>query len=759
VDRASWRLGRQQQHLVVTVVAAVVGGTLLAVSPTGTQFVDELWCAAFAGTLAWAGGDTRRPVLLAIAVASVVLASTGTALLLALAAVAVAAPHAVMARGYLRLNSVTSGLIALSLLAGSGGTNRWFATLTTTALTVALLTGAARATHRRRRRLMIRAGLLTGAGLVLAVALAGVAGMIARPQLETGIDAFDAAQDLGGAGQVDRARNEFEEAEQNLSRGRSTLRYLGAPGRIVPGLAQQIRAADHALDAASAAAGAGARAAQRVDLDRLQVRGGRIDLGAIEELREPVAELVAAIDDSVARIERIDRRLLLAPVANTLQQSLEEASGAARSAGHLQHAVAVLPDLLGAETPRNYLVLFTTPVEARNRFGFPGSYSLLRFDQGKLTSEDSGAIQDLFPPGRVFDQAALEVPPRARPYAGYGVANEWRSVTVPAHFPATADLAQQMARQTEVGEVDGVIMVGPRAAAAVVGLLGELELPEAGVTLTEETAYEFITVEQYYAYPERDEQEERKDLLADLAEEVGDLLAESNLPPPGDLIDLFSPLVARDQLVVGIPGFTSPETAALLAEVGLDGAMPEPPGDLLHLGHLNGSGNKIDLHLRRELTYDVTVAEDGAVAARLTVALHNRAPDRGEPRYVIGSSIGLDPGVNRSILLLYSRYRLNTLTVDGEAVEVVGGADGSYFVYQTTLDLAPGQERTLEATLRGMAEPDRPHEIHLLPNGLLRPDRTTVRLDDQRAGIRGEATPTVTAPTLVSTFRGRVAAR
>jgi hypothetical protein len=302
-------------------------------------------------------------------------------------------------------------------------------------------------------------------------------------------------------------------------------------------------------------------------------------------------------------------------------------------------------------------------------------------------------------------------------------------------------------------------VVGPQAAAAVVGLLGEVELPEAGVTLTEETAYDFITVDQYYAYPERDEQDERKDLLADLAEEVGDMLAESDLPPTGDLIDLFAPLVDGDQLVVGIPGFTSPETAALLAEVGLDGAMPEPPGDLLHLGHLNGSGNKIDLHLRRTLTYDVTVDEDGAVAGRLTVALHNRAPDSGEPRYVIGSSIGLDPGVNRSILLLYSRYRLDGLTVDGQPVEVVGGADGSYFVYQLVLDLAPGQERTLEATLRGEAEPDRPHEVHLLPNGLLHPDRTTVRIDDARAGVRGEATPMVTAPTQVTTSRGQVVTR
>jgi hypothetical protein len=80
-------------------------------------------------------------------------------------------------------------------------------------------------------------------------------------------------------------------------------------------------------------------------------------------------------------------------------------------------------------------------------------------------------------------------------------------------------------------------------------------------------------------------------------------------------------------------------------------------------------------------------------------------------------------------------------------------------VYQLVLDLAPGQERTLEATLRGEAEPDRPHEVHLLPNGLLHPDRTTVRIDDARAGVRGEATPMVTAPTQVTTSRGQVVTR
>ena len=50
------------------------------------------------------------------------------------------------------------------------------------------------------------------------------------------------------------------------------------------------------------------------------------------------------------------------------------------------------PRLLGADGPQRYLVLFTTPVEARGRIGFPGNYAELVVDNGQLSMPVFGRV-------------------------------------------------------------------------------------------------------------------------------------------------------------------------------------------------------------------------------------------------------------------------------------------------------------------------------------------------------------------------------
>ena len=51
--------------------------------------------------------------------------------------------------------------------------------------------------------------------------------------------------------------------------------------------------------------------------------------------------------------------------------------------------------MLGADGPRTYLVLFTTPSESRGLGGFVGSYAELTVDDGQLASSQFGRAQDL----------------------------------------------------------------------------------------------------------------------------------------------------------------------------------------------------------------------------------------------------------------------------------------------------------------------------------------------------------------------------
>jgi hypothetical protein len=520
----------------------------------------------------------------------------------------------------------------------------------------------------------------------------------------------------------------------------------------VPLLGQQVRAGDIAVDAAADAAEVGRRTSANLSLESLRFRDGRIDLAALAEAEAPLAELVSVLDQTVRRLQEIDHALLLAPISAALEDASTEAADAGRDAERLHRGVQVAPALLGADGPRRYLVLLTSPVEARNRFGFPGSYAVLAFDDGQLDFEVAGQIAELALPDG-FEGEGVIVPARARPYVGYGASSLWQSVTIPPHFPDVAALATQLAARTPVGPVDGVVLADPQAMAAMVGLVGDVPLPELDVVLTEETTVDFVTRRQYLEFPELGEQADRKDVLADVADVVGQRLESASLPPLGELMDLFSPLLAGDHLAVGVPPTTSAVAAALLADTGADGGI-EIDGDLLHVGHLNATANKIDLFLERTLTYDVQIAGDGALTAELTVALTNTAPATGLPDYLIGSSyIDVPPGTNRTIVLVYSPHALESIEADGAPLPFVALADGEVFAYQVQLDLGPGQRQVLRARLAGDAGP-RPHHLTVLPNGLVSPDDVTITTSDERTGLRTSETVTVTEPVVMGGSRG-----
>ncbi len=448
------------------------------------------------------------------------MAGTDGSLWLAVAAVVVAAIHAGQGQATPHWSAVTGGLVGLSLLTGSGLGGRLVEAATTTGLALVVVVGGLVATSARVRR-----GTLLAAGSLVLVLLvcagAGVAAALqARGAVDRGIDAFRAAQRAGTAGDLEAAAAGFELAEAAFDDAGGPLGTLGRFGRAVPGLAQQLEAADAAVGAAGAAAQAASATMADLDLDAVGVRDGAVDLAAIRATQAPVGELVDVLVDTIERLEGLDRSLLAGPVSDALDDALEEARDAGSAVDRLHRALLVAPALLGEERPMRFLVLFTTPVEARGRTGFPGAYALLRLDQGRIGFEDGGAV-DLANPDGGFDQLALQVPPRAQPYLSYGVSRDWRSVTLPPHGPAWGELAVQMAAQSRLGAIDGVVHASPEALATIVGLLGNVPLPSVGITLTERTTVDFLTREQYFTFPQLGQRQDRRDLLVDATAVVG----------------------------------------------------------------------------------------------------------------------------------------------------------------------------------------------------------------------------------------------
>src|SRR5690606_20905170 len=137
------------------------------------------------------------------------------------------------------------------------------------------------------------------------------------------------------------------------------------------------------------------------------------------------------LEQAQRRLAEIDDQWLLSPVRSRLDHVSRELDDAVPSVELALIGVRQAPALLGADGPTSYLVLFTTPVEARATTGFPGNYAEITFDDGRFDMVAFGRVNDL---SRVLMDAGggeLSGPDDYLDrYARFDPHEDWRNITV-----------------------------------------------------------------------------------------------------------------------------------------------------------------------------------------------------------------------------------------------------------------------------------------------------------------------------------------
>ncbi|MEO1065680.1 MAG: DUF4012 domain-containing protein, partial [Actinomycetota bacterium] len=94
------------------------------------------------------------------------------------------------------------------------------------------------------------------------------------------------------------------------------------------------------------------------------------------------------VDQPLAEVEAVTERVrnpwLLAPIVDELDELADELAENNEQIDNAVDAVQLAPQLLGGDDVRRYLLLFTTPSEARGIAGFPGNYAVIEIDDGRI---------------------------------------------------------------------------------------------------------------------------------------------------------------------------------------------------------------------------------------------------------------------------------------------------------------------------------------------------------------------------------------
>ncbi len=708
---------RTREHLAVAAVAAiaVVAGVIAQfahAAPTGDTTVDGLLAGVGVGLIVLIGATAPWWAVAVAAGVAAAIAIDPLLIVLALGALGLALWVGSTRRIRPEVLALSLGL-SFNVLVRAELTEPFALSAVITASVAVLLfvTGL----HQRSKlvRIVGWIGAVCVAGFaVVATAGFGVAAARARHDLAGGRTTAELGVAALESGDFAEAERWFREAAMLLDRAHERLTEPAAGGaRLVPVVAQHRAAVVELSESGAHGATTVADALDEIDLDALRTVDGRIDLDAVEALDGPLTRVRDALVDLQQHLDEVRTPWLVHRAEIELDDFDSSIDEHLPSLDNSLAAIRLAPEMLGADRPRRYLVLFTTPSESRGLGGFVGNYAELTVDDGHLSMTHFGRAANL-------DQQALRAGARVtgheeflRQYGRFGFDTDgegrvggaaFRNLAMTPHFPWVGEIAADLYVQTTGREVDGTIAMDPYVVAALLQYSGPIQLTELDQVLTAESAVPFLLRDQYILGAE--DKQQRTDALAEAARLTFDALLHGVLPEPVTLAQDLGPLTSERRLLMWS---AVPEEQALLERVHMAGRLPPLNGaDGWSVAVSNGAGNKIDSFLERRARYDSSTT-GGETTATLLVEFTNTAPADGLPPYVTGNRIGAPEGTNRLYVSFYSPLALTGVTLDGETTGLAVGREEGWNVYSRFVDIPPGETVTFELQLAGtIANPD-----------------------------------------------------
>ncbi|MCS3441768.1 DUF4012 domain-containing protein [Microbacterium phyllosphaerae] len=439
-------------------------------------------------------------------------------------------------------------------------------------------------------------------------------------------------------------------------------------------------------------------AAGELDLASLGLSGGVIDLTPFAAIEPSLADASDTLDAAEERALGIDADATLPPLADAVREMRSTVTQAATVVGSLHGAAALLPSMLGAEGPRNYVIAMQNNAELRSSGGIIGAIALLHAESGRITLVQQASVPD-FP--------ALDTP---LPLSDSTVAlfedqpgRYMQNLTSVPDFteagPAIATRWQERFGQT----VDGVIAVDAVMTENLLAATGPLSFGPFDVT--KETVVSLLLSEIYAAVPDPRAQDEI------FSQAAGVLLSAAlTKAEPKDLVAALA--TSADQGRIRIWSAHDDEED-LLSASSLGGALPTDDTET-HVGVLfnDTTGGKMDYYTNAAISTSIGTC-DGQPTTQVTVTWTNDAPADAAtslPPYVTADGFyGVPAGSVRTLVTVYGPEGATPSHIDRDGKEeaVQTALLGSRSAVQHEVLLAPGESSTITVEYQGTGAGER----------------------------------------------------
>ncbi|MEV7767979.1 DUF4012 domain-containing protein [Microbacterium sp. NPDC086615] len=442
-------------------------------------------------------------------------------------------------------------------------------------------------------------------------------------------------------------------------------------------------------------------AAEGVSAESLKPAGGRIDPSALGMLREPAQAAVRPATDAAKAVQDIDRTPLVGGLSGAVDQAGDVFTQSATFIDALARTAQLLPDMLGQDGERRYLVLVQNNAEWRSLGGISGSAILLTTDNGAVSLGGTESATGL---SRGTTQPVVDLPAEIVDIYGTRPARYFHNLTEIPDFSIDGPLAKEFfAKKTGVS-VDGVIAIDPVVLSYILSATGPVTLPD-GEKLSSDNAVDLLMNGVYERYPDPAQQD------AFFAASTGAVF-QALLDGRGSASGFVSALSRAGNEHRLLMWSADADEQAVLAGTTIAGPIPSTDERTARFGlYLNdGTGSKMSYYVapHTSLAWDSCPSSDPSLPRQLTLHLDltSTAPADAAtslPTYITGNAAyGTAPGTAKVVgnvylpegFVLVSAHTTNgasfaRATFDGRTVLTFG------------VDVTPQQTIGVDVVVRG----------------------------------------------------------
>ena len=354
----------------------------------------------------------------------------------------------------------------------------------------------------------------------------------------------------------------------------------------------------------------------------------------------------------------------------------------------VQPWLAILPEVIGHQKEKTYLLLLQNNTELRPTGGFIGTYGILKIRNGSVTSFVTDNVYNLDEPAKAYN---TKIPPL--PLQKYIKQSQWflRDVNWDPDFPTTAKSAIQFYKDERgpIRNFDGVIAFTPTLIENLLSVTGPITIDDKEFTtdnLIDTLAYhvelgfkeEGITVHN------------RKQVIDDVAQQLQEKLFSLSVDNIRELIPVIFGSLDQKQVMFY---FEDELVQSVAQEFNWDNSIRQTSWDYVYVVDANLGSLKSDPAINRAISYFLKPKEDGLANStetemQATVSItyeHTADFDWKTTRY-------------RTYTRLYVPLGSKFVSAIGNEEELAIADEHNKTVFGTFISIEPGETETLSFT-------------------------------------------------------------